>query len=481
MASSTSSENASNRSAARIPTGEWLGVVANDALFILTTAVYFFRLSKIPNGYYQDTGGVLLNAECLAKVGTDEYGTRYPLLVIRSFGEGKAPGYVYLVAALERFMTMTPYRMRVISAFLGITAVALVVACAYTTRAVRRPTNVWLYGLAFCLFALSPWVLALHRFPTESTLVNLIVVGNVASAHGMVTTGKVRYAIANGLCAGIGGYAYHSLKLMVVVHPILVIGCLWQARGIRRKKAVFAGLASVLVAALVAGPMLKDMLAGGDSMLRFRGLASADDTWLAKATRYFSNLDVNFLFLSGDANLRHNDGFMGELSLGLLPFVVRGAVIARRAARSGEAFWTYVLAMAVFGFAPAALVPGPPHALRANAATAPLFFLSFLAIAEMDGLVRSLGRFARAHPFEATAGAMFAVASVWALVAQLSWYFGPKYADASAKSWRATADVDKELSEGNRTLAPDNHGEGSVFLRAANVASGDLRYCNAKR
>jgi hypothetical protein len=452
--------------------------IALGGLIAFAIAAYYYRLRVVPAGYYQDTGAVILNADCLAATGRDEYGIRFPYLGLTSFGEGKAAGFTFLIAAVARFMRVTPLVTRVVSSTCGFVAVAALLLFAYFTRAVARPRRVWVYGVALCLCALSSWVLVLHRFPTECTLVNLFIAGNLASAYGMLRTGKLRYAVINGFFVGMGGYAYHSLKVMLVLHPFLVAAGTWQARSLSRRAAINVVLANVGAAAFFAGPLLYDIVTMGETMRRFVLQGGPKDPWLLRLTRYFAHVDMNFLFLSGDPNRRHG-AFMGVLSVGLLPFLAWGFFLACRRARRGGGFWVYVLGMTAIAFIPAALAPDPPHAIHANAATLPTMLLALLGMMTFDRYV-SLRRKPFPWPAIAVAG-VFAVASVVAVGNSLVFYFGDEYAEQAKGWWRPHADVEREEAQGNASISPGDHGTGTVFLRAGSVANGDLRYCNAPK
>lgn len=455
--------------------GRRSAVVLCATLLGLATVAYFFRLSSVPGGYFQDTAAAILNAQCLAKTGTDEWGTRYPYLVIKSFGDGKAPAFTYLLSGFAHFTRLSLFFTRALSALLGFAAACALFAFVAKTRAAPRPRHSVLYGLAFCLCVLSPWVLVVHRFPTECTMVDALQVTYLASAYFMVRTGRLRHAALNGFCAAAGVYVYHSLKVMFLLHPLLVVGCLLQTFRGRWRAAASVAATNLAVAAIVAAPMLADMIAGGESMMRFRPLSDVDNSWRELIRRYFLHLDVNFLFLSGDPLLRHHSGYLGMLSLGLLPFLIWGCMLAFRRARRGDAFWTWVLATALVAFVPPALTPEVPAALRSIAATMPVMLVSLLGMFGFDRYVSR--RRKRFSPSARVVGWAFAGVSAVTLVGGLYAYFGPDYAAASKDFWRPTLEVEREMAHGNPAVPTDDHWVSTVFSRAASVADGDLRYC----
>jgi hypothetical protein len=215
-------------------------------------------------------------------------------------------------------------------------------------------------------------------------------------------------------------------------------------------------------------------------MTRFRRMGGYADTWMDRIRRYFVHLDLNFLFITGDPNMRHHDGALGELTLGLLPLLVWGTVRAWRRASQGDVFWTYVLAMAFLGLAPACFSSEVPQALHTSAAVIPFFVLCLLGISGFDSSLDSL-RAWRAHWPAVLGTAFFALLSVAALGYHLDWYLGSGYAHASQKAWRSTDDLDRESKNDNAGVDPSDHRPASVFFRASKVAAGDLRYCNTPK
>jgi hypothetical protein len=459
----------------RLLRNRWLNAGVALALVAFGVAAYFFRLRSVPPGYYHDTGAVILNADCIARTGGDEYGVRHPFLGLRSFGEGKAAGFTYLISFFAHFTTVTPLLTRVVSASAGFVAIALMFGFAYKTRAVPRARHLWLTAALFCLCLTSSWILVLHRFPTECTLVDILVMASIAAAYPMLKEGNLAYAAINGFFVGLGAYAYHSLKVMLVLHPAIILATVWYARRAGGRATFKSALTSIGVAAAVGSPLLYDMISMGESMRRFTGQKGFEDSWMTRLTRYFSHIDINFLFLSGDSNLVEHNGFLGQLSLGLLPGLVWGVVLAFRAVKRGNGFWSYVVLLAVLSFAPAALAPGAPHSLHSNAATIPMMLIALLGTMTFDRLASYRGPvFSR--PFVAVAALFVAVSSV-AFVNNLVWYFGAGYAEASKPSWQPYLDVEKAVRDGNRGIGVNDHSTGSVFLRAGDVGNGDPRYC----
>jgi hypothetical protein len=59
-------------------------------LFACGTAVYLWRVTNDPPGFYIDESSICYNAHVLSQTGHDEYGVEWPLF-FRAFGEYKNP------------------------------------------------------------------------------------------------------------------------------------------------------------------------------------------------------------------------------------------------------------------------------------------------------------------------------------------------------------------------------------------------------
>ena len=94
---------------------------------ILCLALFlrFFYLGKIPNGFYSDEAAYGYNAYSILMTGKDEYGTPIPF-AFKSFGDYKAPLYIYALAPVIWLFGLSEASVRLLSALLGVILVILV-------------------------------------------------------------------------------------------------------------------------------------------------------------------------------------------------------------------------------------------------------------------------------------------------------------------------------------------------------------------
>jgi hypothetical protein len=88
---------------------------------------------------------------------------------------------------------------------------------------------------------------------------------------------------------------------------------------------------------------------------------------------YTSHFNPEFLFISGDENLRHSTGFTGQLYIIQLPLLIIGISFA---VKRRQVWLVPVVIWLVLAPVPAALTKAVPHALRALPMVVPLAILS---------------------------------------------------------------------------------------------------------
>src|SRR3990167_10691408 len=88
-------------------------------VFILGIFVYFYKLDKIPSGFYIDEALPGYNAYSILKTGKDEYGKFLPLL-FRFYGSYNPPLYTYLTVFPIAAFGLSVFSVRFVSALAGL-------------------------------------------------------------------------------------------------------------------------------------------------------------------------------------------------------------------------------------------------------------------------------------------------------------------------------------------------------------------------
>ena len=140
------------------------------ALVILGgAALYTFRVTRNPAGFFIDESSVAYNAYTISQNGQDEFGNSWPLF-FRAFGDYKNPVHVYLLAALFKLTGPSILTARLLGAIAGVvTALLLGLLAARVSR--RRDVGLLVAASAL----LTPWLFELSRVAFEVALYPLAV------------------------------------------------------------------------------------------------------------------------------------------------------------------------------------------------------------------------------------------------------------------------------------------------------------------
>ncbi len=443
-----------------------LANIAAGVLVVAAVALYFLRPATTPPGFFVDEPSVTLNAACIDAAGTDEYGTRTPLW-FRAFGEYKLPVYVYLEAALFRVIPPSLMAARLLSMLLGLAGVCVLIALA-RRRDFGPPTRDPLFAaVAGFVCLLSPWILVIARFPVEVTLVPLVSALQLVCAHSLLRRPTLRWALLDGLAVGIGVYVYHPLKIVPLVHFAFVgIAALLRIR--RDRSLAISAVVALLVALVVMAPFIADLFGSRTSLARFHGVgAHFAPAFILRL--FFRHFSPDFLFLHGDANLRHHyGGPFGMLNVIFLPLGIAGVVECARRARRGDLFACYLPLLMLACFLPASVTDdGAPHAVRSSIAFMPTALLSVYGLVAVWRI--------RSRVAAIAVAALVAVALVQAIAGVVR--YQTVYRRTSEGAW-PSYDYIEGLRRQPGDVPLDAHNAGTVFSRLFLVIDHhDLRYC----
>jgi hypothetical protein len=389
-------------------------------------AVRFVGLAGAPYGYWMDETLGAVHVRCLAETGATD-GARWPLFPWAHGGGVFGPTYIYFALAWSRLFGSSIASLR------GIAALANVVTITGLVVVARHLGGGRLAVTAAVAAALSPWSFQFSRIAWDPPLGPALLVWGTALL--LLAPARRLALAAAGLLVALAMYSYTPTRLQAGVWLPLVLVVQW-----RRGKIHVRGLLVVLVTFVVAFVPLAVLTIQGTIMGRARELSIFNPAWRewSRSSRggtpeplfllftFLDNLQEHlrpsFLFLWGDANLRHSTGISGVLgAVDLLALVLAVAWLVRRLVRGAggsatveDARLASLLAVgAGLGLAPAALCwEGVPHALRAIGAWPFLSLLTALVLARAWQARRGVG------------AALLAVSVVYSAV-YLHWFFGP--------------------------------------------------------
>ena len=214
--------------------------------FILHIGVFIYFMVKKPINI--DEAMTVLNANSLAKSGTDILGEKLPIYFDTWLHGGQSPFATYLVAIMIKLFGYSLFVTRVpmfVFSMLGLIAF-------YKFLKEVIPENETLINIAFCLACISPWHLYTSAFTLDCNfLPHIAMFGMYFLAKGINST-KSRYFVFSMLFFGLGFYCY---ILSAIIIPVL-LAVLFLTLLIKKKVSFKNTIISVITIFIVAIPFI---------------------------------------------------------------------------------------------------------------------------------------------------------------------------------------------------------------------------------
>ena len=214
--------------------------------FILHIGVFTYFMINTP--IHTDEVMTVLNANSLAKSGTDILGEKLPIYFDTWLHGGQSPIATYLVAIMIKLFGYSLFVTRVpmfVFSMLGLIAF-------YKFLKEVIPENETLINIAFCLACISPWHLYSSAFTLDCNfLPHLAMFGMYFLAKGINST-KSKYFVFSMLFFGLGFYCY---ILSAIIIPVL-LAVLFLILLIKKKVSFKNTIISVITIFIVAIPFI---------------------------------------------------------------------------------------------------------------------------------------------------------------------------------------------------------------------------------
>ena len=214
--------------------------------FVLHIGVFIYFMVKKPINI--DEAMTVLNANSLAKSGTDILGEKLPIYFDTWLHGGQSPFATYLVAIMIKLFGYSLFVTRVpmfVFSMLGLIAF-------YKFLKEVIPENETLINIAFCLACISPWHLYSSAFTLDCNfLPHIAMFGMYFLAKGINST-KSKYFVFSMLFFGLGFYCY---ILSAIIIPVL-LAVLFLILLIKKKVSFKNTIISVITIFIVAIPFI---------------------------------------------------------------------------------------------------------------------------------------------------------------------------------------------------------------------------------
>ena len=214
--------------------------------FILHIGVFIYFIINTP--IHTDEVMTVLNANSLAKSGTDILGEKLPIYFDTWLYGGQSPFATYLVGVIIKLFGYSLFVTRVpmfVFSMLGLIAF-------YKFLKEVIPENETLINIAFCLACISPWHLYSSAFTLDCNfLPHIAMFGMYFLAKGINST-KSKYFVFSMLFFGLGFYCY---ILSAIIIPVL-LAVLFFILLIKKKVSFKNTIISVITIFIVAIPFI---------------------------------------------------------------------------------------------------------------------------------------------------------------------------------------------------------------------------------
>ena len=214
--------------------------------FILHIGVFIYFMVKNPINI--DEAMTVLNANSLAKSGTDILGEKLPIYFDTWLHGGQSPFATYIVAVMIKLFGYSLFVTRVpmfVFSMLGLIAF-------YKFLKEVIPENETLINIAFCLACISPWHLYSSAFTLDCNfLPHIAMFGMYFLAKG-INSKKSKYFVFSMLFFGLGFYCY---ILSAIIIPVL-LAVLFLILLIKKKVSFKNTIISIITIFIVAIPFI---------------------------------------------------------------------------------------------------------------------------------------------------------------------------------------------------------------------------------
>ena len=252
--------------------------------FVLHIGIFIYFMVKKPINI--DEAMTVLNANSLAKSGTDILGEKLPIYFDTWLHGGQSPFATYLVAIMIKLFGYSLFVTRVpmfVFSMLGLIAF-------YKFLKEVIPENETLINIAFCLACISPWHLYSSAFTLDCNfLPHIAMFGMYFLAKG-INSKKSKYFVFSMLFFGLGFYCY---ILSAIIIPVL-LAVLFLILQIKKKVSFKNTIISVITIFIVAIPFILQGLVqfGIIENLNFLGFSISKMPYYSRG----SELKLNSIF-----------------------------------------------------------------------------------------------------------------------------------------------------------------------------------------
>lgn len=354
--------------------------------------LYTYGLTRNPPGFYIDESAFAYNAYLISKTGVSEFGVRWPLYFQNfeaPFLTYANPVVIYLLALVNLIFPPGIW----LSRFLGATA-EFIAAGLLGLLGFRISRRTWIGIVVGSTALVTPWLYEVGRLYFDSSYYPLALVIFLLALFSVSKKEKWSWLDAAKIAAALGllTYTYTIGRLLA---PLLAFGLL--VFGVNRNRLISVAKVWIGFAIALAPLMVFNFRHPGVLTSRFVLISyvKTEPSWIRIVfrfiVRYFQDLSLVELLISGDPNTRHHvPGTTGSMLVGQFLLSVLGLVIVA-IYRRRDSWWRYMVFATLASVVPAALTKDPSHTGRLIAYQVFLLVLMIPALEWLAEKVRQPG------------------------------------------------------------------------------------------
>lgn len=338
--------------------------------FFLLTRLLF--LSQIPASLYWDEASIGYNAYSISENLTDEWGDFLPVH-FRAFGEFKLPVYIYSTAVFVKLFGLNEWTIRLPAVLYSLSVIILVFLISKKIF-LKNGEKIGLLG-SFILSVI-PWFFLVSRTGFEATSgaaffclgFYLFLFSNKNFFIKMLTLFVFILSI----------YSYNSFRIITPFFLVWVF-LTWFRESNKKNFLLVILLLGLFFISFY--PAVKLNFTEETSRFKTASILSGQknilSTFYRFSSNYLSHFSPDYLFISGDKNLRSHTGFYGMLYILDIIFILTAILGTIKTREKKLLLIFFVLFLSII---PAAIGKETPHSLRA------ILFAPFVSIITVYGI-----------------------------------------------------------------------------------------------
>lgn len=329
----------------------------------------FYKISEIPPSVYWDEASIGYNAYSILKTGRDEWGDFLPIH-FRAFGEFKLPVFIYSTIPFVKLFGLNEFSIRLSSVLFSLGVVIL------TYLVAKKIYGDFIIALLSSFFmSISPWFFIFSRTGYEATAglffyLLAILIFFFKNKGGIF----IFFSVASFI---LSAYSYNSFR---IISPItLLIFFFLEIKNFKNifKKSLKWIILSLLLIFISVWPIYK-LYVYDTGILRFQTVSGNGIESLF--VNYISHFSLDFLFISGDYNLRSHVPGAGQLFISDIILLPIGLLYIMR---NKSKYVLLPIFLTLIAPIPAAITKESPHSLRAISTIPFVHIISALGVAQL--------------------------------------------------------------------------------------------------